>query len=794
MLRAEGLNLFAASDLSTVTATILNSYDVVVLGETALSSTQVTMFTTWVNAGGTLIALRPSKLLAGLFGLTDAAATLSNQYLKVNATGAGAGIVGETMQFHGSADLYTISGATAIATLYSASSTSTPNPAVTTRTVGANGGRAVAFTFDLARSIVQTRQGNPAWAGQERDGLPPRRSDDMFYGNSVTDPQPDWNDFSKIAIPQADEQQRLLVNLILTSNLHRKPLPRFWYFPNGKKAVVVMSGDDHGDAGMVPRFDLYRQQSPVNCSLPDWECVNATGYLYVGQGFKDSQAAFYNERGFETADHISTGCADFTAASLDTAIVNQLATFASAFPSIPVPTTNRTHCIAWSDWSTEAEVQAARNIRLDTNYYYWPAAFVQDRPGLFTGSGIPMRFAKADGTLIDCFQVTTQMTDESGQTYPMTADSLFARALDGRGYYGAFGANMHFDQNDHPSSNAIVASAVAKGIPVVSSRQLLTWLDGRNGSSFNGVTWSGSTLTFTITTATGARNLQAMLPLQGNAGTLTRLTRNGVSVTTTTQTIKGIETLFFIANPGLYAATYATDATAPTNSSVASTVNSDGSATVTWTTNELASSRVDYGTASGSLTSSTGNAALLTSHSVRLSGLSGGTKHYYRVTSADGSLNSATSPNPPATPLNFTTAANAIPVARAVGSPQMGTAPLLVHFSGATSTDSNQHAWGQRAATALHGAKRSGVAGQDGGAVLAQVVRLKALDDGGNSDHLTSPQCSEKLLIKALMRTLAWSLAWLVRWVYRAVVRMEWWPRIFCTSSKSTPASIRCVA
>jgi hypothetical protein len=33
-----------------------------------------------------------------------------------------------------------------------------------------------------------------------------------------------------------------------------------------------------------------------------------------------------------------------------------------------------------------------------------------------------------------------------------------------------------------------------------------------------------------------------------------------------------------------------------------------------------------------------------------------------------------------------------------------------------------------------------------------------------------------------------------VRWVYLAVVRIEWWPRIFCTSSRSTPASIRCVA
>ena len=37
----------------------------------------------------------------------------------------------------------------------------------------ARGGQAAAFTYDLAQSIVYTRQGNPAWAGQERDGATP---------------------------------------------------------------------------------------------------------------------------------------------------------------------------------------------------------------------------------------------------------------------------------------------------------------------------------------------------------------------------------------------------------------------------------------------------------------------------------------------------------------------------------------------------------------------------------------------------------------------------------------------
>ena len=98
------------------------------------------------------------------------------------SSGPGVGIVGETIQYHGTADRYTLGSASSVATLYSNAQTATVHPAVTLREVGANGGQAAAFTFDLARSIVLTRQGNPAWAGQERDGIAPLRSNDLFYG------------------------------------------------------------------------------------------------------------------------------------------------------------------------------------------------------------------------------------------------------------------------------------------------------------------------------------------------------------------------------------------------------------------------------------------------------------------------------------------------------------------------------------------------------------------------------------------------------------------------------------
>lgn len=654
ILRTEGLNAFTAMDLSLVTPAVLAAYDVVVLGECALSIGDVTMLSDWTDAGGTLIAFRPDAQLAPLMGLTPAGGTLTNGYLLVDtASPPGTGIVSQTMQFHGSADLYTLSGATAVATLYSNATTATPNPAVSMRSVGNNGGRAFAFTYDLARSVVYTRQGNPAWAGTKRDGqIEPIRSDDMFFGPAAADPQPDWVDFTKIAIPQADEQQRLLANAITFGNLHRKPLPRFWYLPKGLKAAIVMTGDDHGDAGMQPRFDIYRTQSPPGCSVDDWECVRATGYLYLGTAFTPAQATFYKDLGFEVSLHVNTNCARYTPAEYENFVAAQSAAFTNLYPDIPL-VSNRNHCISFPDWSTTPEVESAHGIRFDTNYYYWPASWVLDRPGLFTGSGMPMRFAKLDGTLIDCYQATTQMPDEAGESFPAFCDALLDRANGPEGYYGVFTTNMHFDQASHAGSDAIVASAQARGVPVVSSQQMLTWLDGRNGSSFANLAWTGNQLSFTLQVGSGARNLRGMLPLLAATGQLTTLTRDGNPVAFTTETIKGVAYAFFPADAGAYAATYEVDSTPPVVSALTATPTSGTTATVTWTTDEPSDSQVDYGTSPASLTLTAGSLALVTSHTVSLSGLGAGSTIHFRVRSADAAANTATEPAPPAAPATF---------------------------------------------------------------------------------------------------------------------------------------------
>lgn len=563
ILRAEGLNAFVVKDIATVNAGVLAAFDVVILGDIPVSPAQAAIFGDWVNDGGNLIAMSPDDDLSSLLGLVPTGNTLSEGYLLVNtSTPAGSGIVGETIQFHGSADVYTVSTASSIADLYSNANTATMNPAVTIRSIGPNGGQAAAFAYDLARSVVYTRQGNPAWSGQERDGESgPIRSNDLFF--------PDWVNLDKVSIPQADEQQRLLANLIGHMNFDKKPLPRFWFLPDRHKAAVVMTGDDHGTGGSDNAFDYFIAQSPSGCSVDDWECIRGTSYVFPGTTIDNQTPAQYQSLGFEIGLHVNTGCGNYASMpALNDLFTDQLANF--SYAGIAPPATNRTHCIAWSDWASTPKVSFVHGIRLDTNYYYWPGSWVQDRPGMFTGSGSPMRFADIDGSMIDVYQAATQITDESGQNYTAHIGSLLDNAIGAPGYYGVFTVNMHTDISNypsaaapHPGAVAIIDAAKARGVPVVSAKQMLTWIDGRNNSSFDLTSWSGGVLGFSINAAPGSRNLNAMVPVVSIAGTLTSILKGTDPVSFSVETIKGVQYAFFPSTSGSYTATYTSDTTPP---------------------------------------------------------------------------------------------------------------------------------------------------------------------------------------------------------------------------------------
>ena len=176
-----------------------------------------------------------------------------------------------------------------------------------------------------------------------------------------------------------------------------------------------------------------------------------------------------------------------------------------------------------------------------------------------------------------------------------------------------------------------------RGVPVVSARQMLTWLDGRNGSSFANLTWNAGTLTFSIARGAGSNGLQAMLPTQGANGSLAGADPRAEPRRLHDPDDQGHRVRGLRRRGRRLRGDVRRRHDGRRRSARSSAVpGAGGTATVTWTTDEPATSRVDYGTSAGSLTLNVADPALVTSHTLQLTGLAPNTTYYFRVTSADG--------------------------------------------------------------------------------------------------------------------------------------------------------------
>ena len=114
---------------------------------------------------------------------------------------------------------------------------------------------------------------------------------------------------------------------------------------------------------------------------------------------------------------------------------------------------------------------------------------------------------------------------------------------------------MHTDTVAHEGSEAIVSSALARSVPIISARQFLTWFDGRNGSSFSNIVWTAAQPWDSPSLlGAGANGLEAMIPSNVGSSVLTGITRAGSPVSFRDETIKGVSYAIFSAGAGSYQA------------------------------------------------------------------------------------------------------------------------------------------------------------------------------------------------------------------------------------------------
>ena len=133
----------------------------------------------------------------------------------------------------------------------------------------------------------------------------------------------------------------------------------------------------------------------------------------------------------------------------------------------------------------------------------------------------------------------------------------------------------------------------------------------------------------------------------------------------------------------------------PVISAVAASSIGNTTATITWTTDQASSSTVQYGTSAGS--SSAGSQALVTNHSVTLTGLTPGTNYSYTVGSANAFGNSAFSGT-----LFFATLSQA-PVISAVTATSITSSGATITWT----TDQSSSSQVQYGTTASHGSASS---------------------------------------------------------------------------------------
>ena len=178
------------------------------------------------------------------------------------------------------------------------------------------------------------------------------------------------------------------------------------------------------------------------------------------------------------------------------------------------------------------------------------------------------------------------------------------------------GQTINWVRITRPNSNFTLGGVIATGWTNVATADYFT-LTGRTINP-------GASRTFTLTSVVAASLDQP----SANWSVLTADDGSGASSTSCTGTL-GTQ----IGNP---------DVTAPIISGITVSNTTSSGATISWTTNELSDSKVNFGT-SISYGQNVSSSGLTTSHSLNLTGLSANTGYHFQVQSKDPSNNTASS-------------------------------------------------------------------------------------------------------------------------------------------------------
>jgi len=457
--------------------------------------------------------MRPDRELADIFGVVGDQFFIREGYITMNLSDMRTGnIHAESLQFHGEGDLYRNRQAEVIAWFSGSCGQKTGYPAIFVNDAGK--GKAAAFAYDLAASVVLFHQGlkenASTGSSPDTDGDAAYKPNDLFYG---------YLDERLKNIPQADIHQDILVNLI--KEFLPLPVPRAWHFPDATPAAALIDGDSDGMAAeAMDRVMNISEEGGAKYTLyimtKDFNVLSRENMKRLMEKGHDFGVHFWEGNRLPPPDAVKKNMRVETEG------------FLGRYKYSPVA--SRGHSVIWVGWTEHADFLVENGVRLDCNFAAGPGY----QEGYVNGSGLPVKFIDENGRVIDLYEQATISTDDGWMfdkcllpaktEGKAIADSL--RQIDDLAlkYHGVYHPYFHpgtvHEQKNRPFKTdfwmaTVIKYASHKGIYFVNGREWVEFNDARRNIRCENLSWDEEkgSLSFTILNPAGKKGITILLPI-----------------------------------------------------------------------------------------------------------------------------------------------------------------------------------------------------------------------------------------------------------------------------------------
>lgn len=582
ILLAEGINCFQVVSTTEIDVIDPHQYSLILLSEGTLNTNHQELLGEYVAKGGHLIAMRPGNQLESVFAVQCLSGETAEGYIQINSDHPFVeGMESVSLQYHGVADHYALAGSQALAWISDRNGNRSSYPALVFNEYGQ--GSAALWAYDLSKSIIYTRQGNPEWSNMERDDREGIRAHDAFV---------DWIDLDRIELPQADIQMRLLTRLITEMLSDVFPLPRIWYYPDLSNSMLIATGDSHSNtvdsiSDVLQRIEARGGRMSVYYTPPQMSrfkrLVQHTRWfldditlgkiaMLKGRNLPDPKIIQgWRSRGHEFSIH------PYVDEGLESGWDRHWKNFTGMGYGANL-TTVRTHKILWTGWVESARVQASYGIKMNLDYYHYGPAFRKNDEewvyGYFTGSGLPMHFVDLEGNILSIYQQLTNLVDEhifkmpwglggSNLDLPHALDvsrELLRKSNDI--YHEVITGQFHVDPYAFGGEIAALVGqwldgtldyAAENDIPIWTAASWLDFNERRRETRVNNLEWfpSSKTLHFHVFSQMPEDvNLSILIPANLNSGKLDSVIVDGNQVPFVKRFIGGLDYGWFRVKSG----------------------------------------------------------------------------------------------------------------------------------------------------------------------------------------------------------------------------------------------------